>query len=204
MSSPEETRGPKLLGHEYDGIQEYDNPMPKWWKWLFWGSFYFSLLYFAHYHLTGNGTSVERGYADEVSQAREAEAQALLQGGGPNEDKLREMMANDGLMSDAKPLFVAKCAQCHGNDGEGKIGPNLTDAYWLHGDASLMSLYTSVGEGFPQKGMPAWNRQLRLVEVMKLAAFVGSIKNKNLTGPRPPEGTELAGARTAPAESSKP
>lgn len=183
-----------LLSHEYDGIREYDNPMPKWWKWIFWGSFYFSLLYFAHYHLTGNGTSVQGAYESDVAVARESEAQALLKGGGASEETLREMATNAGLMADAKTLFVQKCAQCHGNAGEGKIGPNLTDEYWIHGDGSPMSVYAVVNEGVAAKGMPAWSRQLRLVEVMKVSAFVTSIQHQNLPGPRPPEGNKVTAA----------
>lgn len=190
-----------LLSHEYDGIREFDNPMPKWWKWIFWGSFYFSLVYFAHYHLTGNGTSVQGSYDVEIAAAREAEAQELLKGGGASEVTLQEMAANPGLMADAKSLFVQKCAQCHGNDGEGKIGPNLTDEYWIHGDGSLMGIYAAVSDGVPAKGMPTWSRQLRLVEVMKVSALVGTMRNTNLPGPRPPEGTRLA-AGVAPNSSA--
>jgi cytochrome c oxidase cbb3-type subunit 3 len=118
------------------------------------------------------------------------------------------MAANAGLMADAKTLFVQKCAQCHGNEGEGKIGPTLTDEYWLHGDGSLMAIYTAVSDGFPAKGMPTWSRQMRLVEVMKVAAFVGTIRNTNLPGPQPAEGTRIApgtagtGTTTAPAPAS--
>jgi cytochrome c oxidase cbb3-type subunit 3 len=180
-----------LLEHEYDGIREYDNPMPNWWKWIFWGSFYFTIAYFAHYHLTGNGQSVAESFDAEVAQAREVEAQQLLKGGGPSEEKLLELMGNVGLMADAKQLFVARCAQCHGNNGEGKIGPNLTDTFWLHGDATLMALHSAIANGFPNKGMPPWSRLMSPVQVMKLAAFVGTLRNTNVPGPRGPEGINL-------------
>lgn len=193
MSADEDKRKEDelLLRHEYDGIQEFDNPMPRWWKWIFWGSFYFSILYFAHYHLTGNGESVMASWESDVAAAREAQAQLLLKDGGPSEEKLLEFMTDSGLMADASQLFVQRCAQCHGNEGEGKIGPNLTDEYWLHGSASLMDIYQAVDEGFTAKGMPAWGRQLRPVEVMKLAAFVGSLRNTQRQG-RAPEGVKIA------------
>src|SRR5690606_12847835 len=115
-----------------DGIREYDNPMPRWWKWIFWGSFYFSIAYVFHYHI-GDGESVAAIYETDVALAREREAQAML-GNEVTEDSLAKLMANDKMMKDASALFIQRCAQCHGNRGEGLIGPNLTDEYWLNAD----------------------------------------------------------------------
>src|SRR6187551_3800061 len=122
----------QLLGHEYDGIQEYDNPMPRWWVWIFWGSFYFSLGYFIHYHMTGNGESVAMAYDTDLALAREKEAMAAM-GGEVTEESLGKLMASGAMVADAAKLFTVRCAQCHGIKGEGLIGPNLTDNYWLHG-----------------------------------------------------------------------
>lgn len=181
----------RLLNHEYDGIREYDNPMPRWWRWIFWGSFYFSLLYLVHYHMTGNGVSVQGEYEADVALAREANAAALL-GAETTEDSLAKLAADGAMMTDTSKLFVKNCAQCHGNGGEGLIGPNLTDGYWLNGDASLLSLHKIIGDGVLAKGMPAWNRQLRPIEVAKLAAYVGTLRNTNRTGPKGAEGRLLA------------
>jgi cytochrome c oxidase cbb3-type subunit 3 len=180
-----------LLDHEYDGIREYDNPMPRWWKWIFWGSFYFSIGYFVHYHLTGNGPSVQASYEADLAQAREAEALALL-GTETTEESLSKLTKDVAMMADAEKLFGARCAACHGLKGEGLIGPNLTDAHWLHGDASLLSIHKLIEQGVPSKGMPAWARQLKPIEVAKLAAFIGTKRNTNLPGPRGAEGTQLS------------
>ncbi len=179
-----------LLAHEYDGIREYDNPMPGWWKAIFWTTFYFSIGYSFHYHISENGKSVALLYEDEVSAAREREAQELMRN-AVSEEALSEFMNNTALMNDTAKLFLAKCAQCHGDKGEGKIGPNLTDEYWLHGDGSLMAIYNTVNEGVPAKGMPPWGRQLRPVELRKVAAFVGSLRGTNVPGPKGAEGTKV-------------
>jgi cytochrome c oxidase cbb3-type subunit 3 len=81
--------------------------------------------------------------------------------------------------------------ECHGPKGQGVIGPNLTDDYWLHGKASFMDIYAVVNEGVPAKGMPAWGKKLDPVEVAKLAAYVGTLRGTNLPG-KAPEGTLLA------------
>lgn len=189
---------PQLLNHEYDGIREFDNPMPRWWVWIFWLTFYYSVGYLVHYHVTGNGTSVSESYEADMAIAREAEALQSL-GKELTEASLNTLMAKSDMMEDAKKLFVLRCAQCHLASGAGSIGPNLTDQAWLHGDASLMSIHAVISEGVPSKGMPAWKRQLSPIEVAKLAAFVGTLRNTRLPG-KAPEGKniELVSPKTAP------
>jgi cytochrome c oxidase cbb3-type subunit 3 len=179
-----------LLEHEYDGIREYDNPLPGWWVWLFWGSFFFSIGYVVHYHLTGNGKSVAVSYEDEMKVAREERAKQSL-AEAPSEAVLGKLMADAELMRDAEGLFTQRCAACHAAQGQGLIGPNLTDQSWLHGDGSLMEIYRVVSHGVPAKGMPAWELQLKPIEIRKLVALVGTMRGKNLPG-KAPEGHELA------------
>lgn len=200
----EATESDPLLTHEYDGILEYDNPMPKWWVWTFWGTFFFSLGYFIHYHITGNGESVAVAYEAELSVAREKEAMQAM-GSEVTEESLANLMQNSAMMGDASKLFVQRCAQCHGNNGEGLIGPNLTDNHWLYGDASLMSIYNIVSEGVQTKGMPPWKKQLRPIELGKVTAFVGTLRGTNVAG-KPAEGRliEGIGAQQPPPDAPSP
>ncbi len=181
----------QLLHHEYDGIQEYDNPLPRWWVWIFAGSFWFSVAYFVHYHLTGNGQSVAAAYEADLAEAHEREAKASL-AQPVSEESLGQLMADVALMNDAKQLFGLRCAPCHGDRGQGTIGPNLTDNAWLHGQGRLTDIYTVINDGVLAKGMPAWSKQLSAIEVRKLAAFVGTQRGKALPG-KAPEGGVVAG-----------
>lgn len=181
-------REPQVV-HEYDGIQEYDNPMPRWWIWIFWASFYFSIGYFVHYHLTGNGPSVAELYERDLIQAREREAQALL-GTTIDEEALSRLKADPAMMADAAKLFVLRCGPCHEQQGTGSIGPNLTDDHWIHGQPTLMNIHDIISEGLQTKGMPPWKRQLSPIEIGKLSAYVGSILHTNLPG-KAPEGTKI-------------
>jgi cytochrome c oxidase cbb3-type subunit III len=185
-STPE----PQLLEHEYDGIREYDNPLPGWWVWMFWASFFFSIGYIAHYHLTGNGKSVAANYENDVRVAREERAKESLKE-APTEAVLGRLMADKDLMADAKVTFAERCAVCHAATGQGMIGPNLTDDSCIHGDGSLMATYEVVSNGIPQKGMPAWALQLQPIEIRKLAAYVGSLRGSNVQG-KAPEGAACA------------
>ena len=182
----------RILAHEYDGIREYDNPLPGWWVAIFWASFVFSLGYLAHYHFTGRGQSVAGEYENEMRLSREERAKRSL-GEAPSETALAELMADPELMKDARALFGQRCAACHAAEGQGLIGPNLTDAHWIHGDAKLMDIYEVVRQGVPAKGMPAWELQLQPIELRKLVAFVGTLRGKDLPG-KAPEG-KAVGAR---------
>ena len=170
-----------LLEHEYDGIREYDNPLPRWWVWMFAGSFFFSIGYFFHYHVSHNGKSVAAAYDQDVAEARAIEAKRSL-AAPVSEASLAALMADPAVTEESKALFGARCAPCHGDQAQGVIGPNLTDNAWLHGDGSLSAIYQLVENGVPEKGMPAWGRQLTPVELRKLVAFVGSQRGKNVPG----------------------
>ena len=178
-----------LLDHAYDGIQEYDNPLPRWWVWIFWGTFYFSIVYIVHYHLTGHGQSVAEAYAEDTRLFREQQAKQAM-GNEVTEESLTKLMQNESLVADAESIFTRHCVQCHGPNGEGLIGPNLTDSSWIHGEGKLMDIYATIAEGVLSKGMPAWERQLRPIELGKLTAYVGKMRGKNLPG-RPPEGKPI-------------
>jgi cytochrome c oxidase cbb3-type subunit 3 len=180
----------KLLDHAYDGIHEYDNPLPRWWVWIFAGSFFFSIAYFFHYHLSGNGESVAAGYEADMRVAREVEAKATLSQ-PVTDESLAKLMSDADLMKDGKLLFGLRCSPCHGAEAQGVIGPNLTDSSWIHGRGTLTDIYSVIDQGVAAKGMPAWGRQLSAIEVRKLAAFVGTQRGKSLPG-KPPEGAVIA------------
>ena len=185
-AAPEE----KLLDHEYDGIREFDNPPPRWWVWIWGGSFVFSIAYFFQYHLSGNGESVAAAYEADMREAREAEAKQSL--AAPiTEESLGKLMADPALMNDAKALFGLRCSPCHGAQAQGVIGPNLTDNAWIHGRGTLTDIYAVIDGGVAAKGMPAWGRQLSPVEVRKVAAFVGTQRGKAVPG-KAPEGDVVA------------
>jgi len=191
-SKPSKAQPPTadLLDHEYDGIREYDNPLPGWWKKIFWGSFFFAIGYVFHYHVSGNGVGVKEAYEEEMAVVRAAQAkQALAE--TVTEAGLGKLMLDGNLMADAKAIFGLRCTPCHGQNAQGAIGPNLTDAYWIHGNGRLMDIFETVSNGVSTKGMPAWKMQLSPAQVRELAAFVGTLRGKNVPG-KAPEGTLVA------------
>ena len=170
-----------LLEHLYDGIQEYDNPLPLWWLAIFWATIIFTPLYILFFHFGPGLLEIDR-YDEAMVIATEKQMAAILAMGEINENMLVDLMDDPSMMNGGKKVFVAKCATCHGMFGEGGIGPNLADDYWLHG-AQLMDIYRTVREGVPDKGMLAWERQLRPAEMLAVSAHVGG-----LLGSAPPNG----------------
>ncbi len=176
-----------LSDHTYDGIQEFDNPMPRWWVRFFWASAVFALGYTFHYTV-GNGHSVLEEHEGEIAEVRAVEAKkALAQ--AVSETTLKAVLADQNMVSAGKSVFATRCQPCHADQGQGNIGPNLTDMQWIHG-GHLMEIYQTVSSGVASKGMPAWQRQLSPTELRQVVAFVGSLRGKNVPG-KGPEGQAI-------------
>ena len=172
-------------GHGFDGIQEYDNPLPRWWLFIFYATVLFGYGYWIHYHVARTGLSGVAAYEAEKSEALRKTAASK-----PITDEILLAMSKDPTtISSGEKLFIQQCAQCHEPNGSGKIGPNLTDEYWLHGNKPTEILNT-ISRGVVEKGMPAWAPTLGAERVRSLAAFVISHEGANLPG-KEPQGERL-------------
>lgn len=174
----------RLMAHEYDGIRELDNDLPIWWLATFGGTIIFAFVYWIHYQVGGGPTNTESlNVAMSAVQAQK--------GTGPSftEDQLNALFT-DQKVSDGRGVFAAKCAACHGPEGGGLIGPNLTDKAWLHGRGTREDLFHVISKGVPEMGMPAWGEMLPPDDVIAAAAFVHSIKGTNVPGGKPAQGAE--------------
>lgn len=179
----------QLSGHNYDGIQEFDNPLPGWWVHLFWITIVWSVGYAVYFHLGGPGLGVHEEYALEMKVFNEAEAERLMAMGTVDQATLEGLMADATTVEKGHQLYIEKCASCHGDSAEGKIGPNLTDAYWIHG-SGLIHIYNTVDQGVPDKGMVAWGRVLSREELLAVVSYVGTVRGSNVPG-KAPEGEKV-------------
>jgi len=168
----------KLLDHDYDGIQELDNPLPRWWVYLFYITVVFAVIYFVYYVF---------GYGDSVATKHEKAVKALTQTSEAAQVTMLFDASRENL-SEGQRLYVAKCAACHKADGGGLVGPNLTDAYWLHGDASNDAIYQVIHDGVPEKGMIAWKSQLSPDDIQNITVYIQSLKNSSPANAKGPEG----------------
>lgn len=188
-------RDRRLLDHEYDGIQEYDNPLPRWWVALFWATIVFSVLYVLNIPVLGKGPGRIAEYDAEMARASALAAAAAP--AGPDEATLLALAGNDSVVAAGRATFAAQCVACHGPDGGGVIGPNLTDPSWIHGGAPVQ-IHTTVTNGVLTKGMPAWGKVLAPDVVNAVVAYVLTLRGTTPANPKAPEGDSLV----APAPSS--
>src|SRR5512134_2812322 len=110
-----DTEQDRLLDHSYDGIQEYDNPMPRWWVITFWATIIFSILYALNVPGIGNGKGRIADYQADVARAAALRAQAEP-AGGPTEEALAALVTDQKILADGKQVFTTYCAACHRAD----------------------------------------------------------------------------------------
>jgi len=195
MTEPQEPapKDDRLLEHNYDGIQEYDNPLPRWWVGIFWATIVFAVLYVLN---VIPGIGIGRGrIADYEREVHSAEARAAALAAAQPKLALTDVILT-GYLHDPKALdagrqtFVTTCAPCHRPDGGGNIGPNLTDDYWIHGNRPMEIVHT-ITTGVPDKGMPTWGPVLTTEQIGHVAAFVMSLHGTHPPNPKAPQGTKL-------------
>ncbi|MGE8114914.1 cytochrome-c oxidase, cbb3-type subunit III [Pseudomonas sp. NPDC086566] len=182
----------QTMGHSFDGIEEYDNPLPKWWFWLFVGTLVFGAGYLVLYPGLGNWKGILPGYENGWTGANEwqKEMEKADARFGPIFAKyaampVEEVAKDPQALKMGSRLFASNCSVCHGSDAKGAYGfPNLTDNDWRWGGepetikASIMNGRHGV--------MPAWAEVIGEQGVADVAAFVLS----NLDGRSLPEGVK--------------
>lgn len=172
----------RLLEHQSDGIQEYDNDLPKWWVWLFIITIVWGLGYMVWFHFTDTPEPREQ-LALDMKALKELQTKTQMAA-------LKDSAGEAPNLENGKAIYVGKCAVCHGQKGEGLVGPNLTDAYWLHG-AKPEEIKKSITLGIPAKGMIAWNALLKPAEINDVTAFVISLKGTSPPNPKAPQGEKV-------------
>ncbi|MBL7542731.1 MAG: c-type cytochrome [Bdellovibrionaceae bacterium] len=179
----------EIVGHDYDGIKEYDNPLPGWWLLTFYGTIIFAFIYVAHYE-SGSGNSLKKDLEIALAQI-----ETLKSSVGPikldSEEVLLEKAKDPKLLAVGAEQFQGKCASCHGNELQGLIGPNLTDNFWIHGKGTLTDVITTIRTGVADKGMPPWEGILKNEEIQALASFIHSKYGSQPANPKEPQGQKI-------------
>lgn len=179
----------RLLDHAYDGIQEYDNPLPRWWVWIFYATIIFALAYFLDPRGTLRGPGRVKEYEQQLADAEKRWPKPVAT---VDAASLAALAKDQKTLALGKTVFTTNCAPCHRADGGGVIGPNLTDEFWLHGGA-LQEIYKTVNEGVLAKGMPNWGKMLKPEQLSAVVVYVASLQGTKPPNPKAPQGDKLEG-----------
>lgn len=182
-----------LLDHNYDGIQELDNHLPPWWKWLFYFTIGFSVVYLIVYHVLGLMPLQLEEYDNQMAEAEAQRTEYLATQPAAVIDESTVAMLDDAAsLADGKQVYDNNCAACHRADGGGGIGPNLTDEYWIHG-GTIQEIFTTIKVGVPEKGMIPWEPLLSPSQMQNVASYI-----MTLVGTNPPDAKAPQGEVTSP------
>jgi cytochrome c oxidase cbb3-type subunit 3 len=178
----------QLTGHDYDGIKEYNNPLPTWWLWTFFGTIIFAFIYYIHYEL-GGAPSMEAELSEGLAVIA-AKQNAHQKKSELSDSDLNGLIAKADLTL-ANTEFQSKCTACHGDHLQGGIGPNLTDAYWIHGQGSAADIVKTIKNGILDKGMPSWEASMKSEQIIAVAAYILSKQDSNPAGAKAPQGEKV-------------
>lgn len=179
----------KPRDHEFDGIREYDNDMPKWWVNLFIITIIFSVLYLAWYHLP---FFPSKSLLDEYESAYKIAAEANLEKkvlAAKSSFDYGAAIKDQAVLARGKETFTSTCSPCHAVDGGGGVGPNLTDNFWIHG-GSPEKIEEIILKGAPEKGMPSWEPVLGIDKIRETATYVVTLRGTKPAVAKEPQGTE--------------
>lgn len=194
------------LNHNYDGIKELDNHLPPWWKWLFYGTIGWAVIYIIAFHFTNTFPLSHDEYRIELALAEEQARQ--LKADQPEAEAIDEsnleFVSDPAIIEKGKKVFAGNlCGSCHRNDGGGNtIGPNLTDQYWIHG-GDTKSIYNTIKNGVVEKGMPAWGKAMSPQDLRNLTFYVMSLQGTNPPDAKAPQGEFFEQAASPKSDSTR-
>ncbi|MFN3840582.1 MAG: cbb3-type cytochrome c oxidase N-terminal domain-containing protein [Cyclobacteriaceae bacterium] len=196
---PIEKESEIMLDHNYDGIKELDNHLPPWWTWLFYGSIVWGAIYLIVYHVTDSLPLMDQEYQNEVAIAQEQKVKLLASQPALVIDENNLVYEPDEqIIKSGRQVYVVNCASCHMPDGQGNIGPNLTDDYWIHG-GSVTDIFKVIKNGVQEKGMIPWGPVLSPKQIRDVTFYIKSIKGSNPPNPKAPQGELFKDEDAGPA-----
>ncbi len=177
-----------VIDHEYDGIQELNNPIPTWFNVLFYSTVVFGFAYLLVYHVFGWGLNQDQEYAQELAVAEKAKQEYLAQAANLIDES--SVQFDPAMAPAGKAIFTANCVACHGAAGEGGIGPNLADRFWIHG-GEIKDVFKTVKYGVPEKGMVPWEQTLTPGQIAEVSSYILTLRDTNPANAKAPEGVEV-------------
>ncbi len=201
-ATPIELENSVDTGHDYDGIRELDNVIPPWFTATFVVTILFAAIYMYRYHIAGSAPTQIEEYKTEMKNAELRQLEYLKHEANLIDENTVTMM-NEGQYEEGKSIYKTACAVCHGNAGEGLVGPNMTDDYWIHG-GSIKDIFKVIKYGVIDKGMKPWKDDYSPNQIAQLSSYIKSMRGTNPPNPKEPQGELYKEAVTIPAPKDNP
>ncbi len=185
-----------LTDHDYDGIQELDNGMPPMLKYIFVITVIAAFAYWINYHVIGASPLPLQEYEIELEQAAIAKEAYLKKAGNSVDENTVTLLTDANLLAAGEKVYVTNCVACHGDKGQGGVGPNFTDNYWLHG-GDIKSVFKIVKYGVAAKGMRSWQSEIKPGDMQAVSSYILSkLGGTNVAGGKAPQGELFTPAST--------
>lgn len=186
-SVPIEQESDVETDHNYDGIRELDNSLPPWWVYMFYVTIVFAIVYLIYFNW-GGGPDQKTEYDNAIALAKQQKTEMLKQNAANIDETSVVALTEAADLAKGKSTFVTKCAACHGQNGEGGVGPNMTDEYWIHG-GGIKNIFKTIKYGVQEKGMISWQNQMNPTEMQQVGSYILTLKGTNPANPKAPQGT---------------
>ena len=178
-----------LLDHNYDGIHEFNHPLPSWWKFTFYGGIIFAIFYFILFQIMGAPTLRDE-FKKEFAVIEKLQEDFNKKHGSFEEVKYLAIVADNGAKK-GEVVFATNCVPCHKEKGIGDIGPNLTDEYWINSKGTPETNYSVIFNGVIEKGMPVWSQTLSNEEIYQVVSYVQTLHHTHQPGGKAPQGNKV-------------
>jgi mono/diheme cytochrome c family protein len=141
----------------------------------------------------GELKKLEESFPDIYTAFLEGGYESIIGTGMPSSSTINNVFIEMTALTDVaslsvgKEIYVNNCVTCHGNQGQGGIGPNMTDDYWIHG-GTFPDIAFTIFKGVPSKGMVAWGKALSTDEIKQVGSYISTMRGTNPTGAKDPQG----------------
>jgi cytochrome c oxidase cbb3-type subunit 3 len=189
-ATPTAPQNDVILGHSYDGIREYDNPLPGWWKWLYIITVVISPIYILYFHVGAEGRSLEDQYLAAMD-ANTRKKYKKIRDLTPDSKTIYTYSQDPEWIVVGQSIFKVNCVSCHGADGGGLVGPNLCDDNYKH-IKGVTDIYKVINEGVAGGAMPAWGTRIgNKNDLIMVSAYVASLRGSKPAKPKGPDGSPI-------------
>jgi len=186
-------------GHNYDGIRELNNITPPWFTTAFMLSIVFAAVYLYRYHIAQTAPLQEQEFVMEMKEADAKLEEYLKKQANSVDENTVKMLGTEDIQKGAT-IYATNCVACHGAKGEGLVGPNLTDEYWIYG-GDVKGIFKTVKYG-TENGMKSWKDDLSAGQIAQVTSYIKTLAGTNPPNPKAPQGKVYQENTTAPTDSA--